>query len=861
MLIRAQCIVVLLLPCIVIAVGTRALAERPEAIGSFIESQCVDCHSGESAEAGLDLQSPQFDPLDKHLSGWVLVHDRVQSGEMPPADYAVPDATKKKQFLKVLARKLEFVQRKEQWKHGRADVRRLNRDEYENSLRSLLDAPWLMVADELPADGTWHLFSKSGESLAISHVQMRKYLDVGKQAIEKAVNAAAYPSQTSRYYARDESGMNFANKTVRANIAVVGWKVDASVMAGIGPKSAKDDPELRNREAVAAFYGPHPAYTRYDFEAMNPPIDGHYKLRLKSYSIAAGTNGYEGYGLDPDRKAGEREAWYRPNRLDLRKSDRTEPITIYALRDGGDTRLIGGFDAKPTPHVYEQVVTLRAGDNIRPDAARLCRLRPGFAGNPLAVDSDTIPGWALQWLEVEGPLAETWPPKSYTAVFGNLPFSVQEGKVKVQSKSPEADAKRLLASFVTRAQNGKNPTPQVLADYLGVYEQASQSGFDFTDAMITACSAVLTSPGFLYFDLEPGELDSAALATRLSYFLWNAPPDAKLQSRIDLRAPGELRAETSRLLSDPRCDVFIEHFLDHWLDVRNIHNTVPDAELFPEYYLDSHLTESALLETRLFFRTLVQENLPVRNLVDSDFAFVNERLARHYGIAFESQSREMVRVELPEDSPRGGLMTQAAVLKVTANGTTTSPVMRGVWIVERLLGRDIPAPPSGIDAIEPDTRGATTIKEQLAKHVEAESCAACHLKFDPIGFALENFDVMGGWQTKYRAIGDTGEAVEGFGMNGHRFKYRLAGAVESHSKLQSGKAFDDIQQLKQILVKDERTLARNLVQHLVIYSTGAAVSFADRRDVEKILDEVEPDGYRVADIIHALIQSPLFLVK
>lgn len=174
--------------------------------------------------------------------------------------------------------------------------------------------------------------------------------------------------------------------------------------------------------------------------------------------------------------------------------------------------------------------------------------------------------------------------------------------------------------------------------------------------------------------------------------------------------------------------MFIEHFLDHWLEVRNIQNTVPDAELFPEYYLDSHLTESALLETQLFFKALVQENLPVRNLVDSDFTFVNERLARHYGIALESQSRHMVRVELPQDSPRGGLMTQAAVLKVTANGTTTSPVLRGVWIVQRLMGRDIPPPPSGVEAIEPDTRGATTIKEQLAKHVESESCAGTRFR-------------------------------------------------------------------------------------------------------------------------------------
>jgi hypothetical protein len=237
MLIRAHCIALMLLPCIVVAISLRASAERPAIIDIFIESHCVICHGGESPKADLNFQSPELDALDKQPSLWVLVHDRVQSGEMPPADFGVPDAADKKQFLKVLSRNLESVQRQEQLKHGRADVRRLNRYEYENSLRSLLDAPWLLVADELPADGTWHLFSKSGKSLDVSHVQMRKYLDVGKQSIEKAVNAAAYPSQTLRYYARDESGMKFVNKTIRANIPVVGWEVDAPAMAGDGPKS------------------------------------------------------------------------------------------------------------------------------------------------------------------------------------------------------------------------------------------------------------------------------------------------------------------------------------------------------------------------------------------------------------------------------------------------------------------------------------------------------------------------------------------------------------------------------------------------------------------------------------------------
>src|SRR6185503_19150256 len=267
-------------------------------------------------------------------------------------------------------------------------------------------------------------------------------------------------------------------------------------------------------------------------------------------------------------------------------------------------------------------------------------------------------------------------------------------------------------------------------------------------------------------------LDDYALATRLALFLWNSVPDERLRARAakgELSRPVILRAETERMLADPKSRRFVDAFLDYWIDLRKMEDSTPSAALYNDYYLDDALTEAALGESRLFFEEMLRRDLPVRNVVDSDFTFLNERLAVHYGIP-DVKGVAMRRVKLPSDSPRGGFMTQASVLKITANGTTTSPVLRGKWIMERILGIDIPPPPP-VAAVEPDIRGAVTIRQQLDKHRADASCAACHSKMDPPGFALENFDVMGAWRDRYRGVDKDAPAVKGLGKNGQPFEF------------------------------------------------------------------------------------------
>jgi hypothetical protein len=484
-------------------------------------------------------------------------------------------------------------------------------------------------------------------------------------------------------------------------------------------------------------------------------------------------------------------------------------------------------------------------------------------------------------MEVEGPIFEEWPTAGHALLLGKLPMTNRKtakenagetnrfgqrafrapAGVEVASRKPLTDAPPLLREFIAQAYR-RPVTDRDVERFLPVVQSALKKGNTFTDAMIAGYTAVLCSPEFVCLEERPGPLTDYALAARLSFFLWNSAPDHELRAlaaRGELRRPEVLRAQTERLLDSPKSRQFVDAFLDYWLDLRRMQATAPDGNLYPDYYLDDLLTESAQAEPQLYFAELLSRDLPARHLVASDFVMVNERLASHYGLP-PVRGVALRRTSLPPDSPRGGLMTQAAVLKVTANGTTTSPVLRGAWIMERILGEKPPAPPPSVPAVEPDIRGATTIRQQLDKHRNVESCASCHVKIDPPGFALESFDVMGGWRERYRAE-TGGELAKGLAKSGQKFAFHYALPVDATGELPDGRKFRDIREFKQLLLADERALARNLARQLAVYATGAPVGFADRAQIEQILDRAKASQYGARSIIHALVQSELFLNK
>lgn len=845
-----------------ILLGTWAASAVPGTVVSrFVDQHCIECHDGEMKKGGLDLTALKLEAgSPKDLAKWVGVFDRVDVGEMPPKKKPRPDAKDLEAFKATLSKSINTVEEKLVAKEGRSVQRRLNRYEYENALRDLLQAPWLQVRDSLPEDGVAHRFNKVGDALDVSYVQMARYLGAADLALRQVMAGKVEQPETTvvRHYARDQRSYTgpmkfsvFNTAPERATFPVLGFEGQADVRAGKGPISAgKTNAALREIEGVGVVAGSYEPLEP-KFSNFKAPVAGRYKLRLNGHSV------WVGPGLT--------NKWFIPNLDDVSKGRRSEPITVYSETPPRLLRKLGAFDVSPEPSVHELDVWLLAGEIVRVDPARLFRSRPGASRwqNPLA-ERDGQPGVVFRWLEVEGPIFEQWPTAGHRLLFGDLPLKksgTTGTKVDVVSSNPKKDSERLLRNFLNAAYR-RPDADRESKRFMPVIESALKSGSSFAEAMIAGYTAVLCSPEFICVEERPGKLNDHALASRLSLFLWNSTPDAELRllaAKGQLRQPDVLRVQTDRLLADPKARQFVDAFLDYWLDLRRIQATTPDATLYSDYYLDDLLTESALEETQAFFGELLRGDLPARNIVASDFAMLNERLAVHYGLPpFEGVG--LRRVELPKNSPRGGIMTQASVLKVSANGTTTSPVLRGAWIMERIVGKQPPPPPPSVPAVEPDIRGAVTIRQQLDQHRSQESCAACHTKIDPAGFALESFDVMGGFRERYRAHG-SGTPEKGLAKSGQKFEFSLALPVDPSGELPDGRKFADVRELKSLLLDDEKQIARNLARQLAVYATGAPVRFSDRNEVEQILAHAGSSHYGVRSLIHGLVQSRLFLNK
>ena len=398
------------------------------------------------------------------------------------------------------------------------------------------------------------------------------------------------------------------------------------------------------------------------------------------------------------------------------------------------------------------------------------------------------PGLVVQWVDVEGPLLDSWPPASHRRLFGDLPQAPVAGRPnrrEVVSQQPLVDAERILRDFARRAFR-RPVTDEDIKPFLARVEgQAGRRSDSFEQAMRVGLKAVLVSPHFLFLREKPGKLDDFALASRLSYFLWSSMPDEELLALAEqgkLSEPDVLREQVERMLQDPKAAAFTENFAGQWLGLRAIDATMPDRMLYPEF--DDILKVAMVKETLLFFDEVLKNDLSLTNFVDSDFTMLNGRLARHYGIP-GVEGLEFRKVALPPESHRGGVLTMASVLKVTANGTTTSPILRGAWVLDRILGTPPPKPTVDVEAVEPDIRGATTIRDQLAKHRQNAECASCHVKIDPPGFALESFDVIGGWREHYRSIGE-GEPVI---VDGRKMRYLNGPAVDAADVLPDGRRF------------------------------------------------------------------------
>jgi hypothetical protein len=558
-------------------------------------------------------------------------------------------------------------------------------------------------------------------------------------------------------------------------------------------------------------------------------------------------------------------------------------------RGGGHpSTVLGYFDAPSLDERKHTVTTwLNPKETIGFNAASLAHAE---TRGPKRAMGFTGPGIACDYLDVEGPLHDTWPPLSHKRLFGELPIKQFDPKADVgvrppprtpdrqqmfmgknrsdpvnglwtvASEKPLEDADRLLADFLPRAFR-RPVADAVRKQYVERVAERLKSGDCFESAMRWAYRAALCAPDFLYHVEPAGALDDHALACRLSYLLWNSLPDDKLTGLAregKLKSAAVLRTEVDRLLADPKSQRFVEDFLGQWLKLKLIAANDPDLKLYPEF--NKYLQDAMLAESHAYFRELLARNLTADYLVRSDFAMLNGRLAAHYGFP-PVQGTQVRRVPVPSGTPRGAFLTQAAVLKVTANGTTTSPVPRGAFVLDRLLGQPPAPPPPNIPAVEPDVRGATTIREQLDKHRNNAACATCHAKIDPPGFALEEFDVIGGHRTRYRSLGAGDPAPRGTIDPFIGIGFKLGPKVDPSGALPDGRKFSGVVEFQTLLAADRDALLTNLARQFAVYGTGRGVSFADRDEIGRLVRATNTNGGGVRTLLYELVESPLFRAR
>jgi hypothetical protein len=771
-----------------------ASTTMPPVLFTFLREHCFDCHNSIEAEGALNLEDFSFNPSDRsNLLRWVTVFDRVRTAEMPPQDATRPDSDQLEDFLAAVAGPINKSLRKETQEMGRVRSRRLNRIEYENTLHDLLgiDIP---LKDLLPEDTYHDGFATVASAQQVSHHLLEKYLDVADLALENAFARVLDPIKPyRRHYSSSDLGRDSGQRDPwHVGDETIAWSSNQAYHGRVPETEVTRDGWYR--------------ITLHDAHSVNTdPGDGIWCTLRTGVCFAKAPLMYSvGTFLADERRRDQTfEAWIRKGHIiEARPSDNTIPrvqgnqLNSYK----GSTR-----DSRPMPKV------------------------PGLAYSSITIE-------AIDHSERRNDFAKL--------LLGDQP--VDENAVR------EVIA-HLMTDFATRAFR-RPVTREVLNPYLSLVDEDLANGLSFHDTLKRGYRAILCSPRFLFLQEMPGPLDDYSIAARLSYFLWSTMPD---ESLLTAAALGELTNEykryqqVERMLNDSRAgEGLVTALADQWLNLREIDFTAPDSKLYPEF--DEPLQISMVAETHAFLRKLIDENLPAANIIDSDFAMLNDRLAKHYGIP-DVHHEELRAVSLKPDDHRGGLITQGSILKITANGTTTSPVVRGAFFNERILGVMIPPPPDNVPAIEPDIRGATSIRDQLNKHSNDRSCAACHIKIDPPGFALENYDVIGGWRTAYRNSGSDFKSKSQASSSGI--------PVDPHHQMPTGEAFEGIEQFKRIVLRDPERIARNFTHQLITYSTGSPISFGDRAEVESILQKTKLQHYGIRDLIHAVVNSPLFLCK
>ena len=793
---------------------------------SFLEKYCYNCHGAEKQKGDRRFDTLEFPIPD--ITRLITAQDAIDQlnlGEMPPDEAPQPTQAERAVVVKALTGQVSRAREQFRSTEGQTLLRRLNRREYLNSLRDLLgmEIRTFDPTAKFPRDRLDGHMDNIGSTLVTSGHLLDQYLDAAHLVVEKALGQETPPPvQNWHFKGNFQQGqeLSYAHKKVFNFRYLCLYEV----------------PNTINHEGGYAAI--------HDFEE-GVHFDGIYEIQVLAHAVNRDT----------------------PYRLDVFGTDFSEPFRLGIVlgdRHAGLLHHPQAFEpqlAEVTlgdgePEWHNLRVRLEAGQtprfifpnglaNCRQSFARIAKVHKAdwpkedpFDGSivqarRIVLKYGKMPHVRIHEVKIRGPIIKSWPPPSQKLVFGSEGFK-------------EENIEKIIRNFANRAYR-RSPTESEVQSLLAVVQSRMKDSRTARQATIDAIKAALCSPAFLYL-AEPGQqegkLSPQDIAARLSYFLSASTPDTVLRQLADngkLLQSGELSTQVDRLLAEPGAEEFYAGFLDSWLNLRALGGMPPDRAAFRDYY-SRDLEKAMKSEVRLFFRHLVENNLPAAQFLDCQFTFANKPLAKLYGLSakFEHDRSHLFKKVEFTVSRRGGLLGMGAVLTVTANGIETSPVTRGVWVLENLLGTPPPPPPDEVPSIDPDSRGAKTIREQLAKHRELPTCAGCHEKIDPPGFALENYDPIGRWRTYYTT------------SRGKR------SPIDATGKFSDGSNFATIEQFKKHLLQKEDFFVRNLIIQLLTYATGRHIEVLDRPEVEGILNLSKKNNHRMKSLINLVVESDLF---
>lgn len=794
----------------------------------FLKEHCIRCHGPEKQKGKIRLDTASYIIKDNHQAElWQDVLNVMNFSEMPPEDEPQPETQQFSEVLSNLSQSL-FDARKRLTENGREVVmRKLNQREYANTIYDIFGLR--IPLDMIPADENVVRYDTIGQHQFFSDNQFNKYFELAKMVIESGFQWSGTPRSAKR-------------------------SIETHPEKNYLPTIKKQLKELEDKWAkykAGATYQELGLIDTQDFKYFKERTEKYIKIRKDYLALPKHDQGnYLAFNQTPERVSinlhvdprgdyifkihggllGDAPVTRQYAKVNVNESVIGYPRIQGSVEQPGVTSLHYHSDLSK-PIVQFVVSENRPRDNLQPEQYKR-HVDPTGGRERIWIDK----------LEIEGPFYRE------RSFFEKLTYPTTPKRKNQAMALKEDQVKTFLHTFAKRAFRQAPVESRFLNKLHQHYLSLRQKGLGLQEALVEPLAIVLVSPQFLYL-LETDasssrQLSEREFAIRLAYFLWSSPPDDTLYTlanQTSLRKPEILHTQIERMLKDPKASAFTSSFMSQWSRLERFdHLTIPQKKSTYLKFNDG-VKHYARLEPIRYFEQLLKENLSLSNLIDSDFVTVNHLLAYHYGLKPVS-SESFTKVALDKHSIRGGWLTQTAFLSSGTSGERSSPIIRGSLVLENILNRHLPPPPPDVPELGSASKTPQSVRSNVELHKEQAQCSSCHSKIDPLGFGLENFDVMGLWRDREKVA-------------------KKNEKINPEGKLPSGDSFKNIHEMKWQLLKHEDLTARSILEGLITYGLGREVEFSDALEIERILKHLKTDRYKTRSMVHHLIASPLFSRK